>query len=73
MHNIKRLILITLTLPMWAFAQTKVDTVSFDDVNVSFGDMAPDFSASDETGTIRTLSHLKNKKNLVLIFYRGYW
>lgn len=73
MYPIKRLIILLLFLPILAFSQAKVDTVSFDQVAVSIGDMAPNFSAKDETGTTRTLSDLKDKKNLVLIFYRGYW
>jgi len=73
MYQIKRIIILTLALPILAFAQAKVDTISFDQVAVSVGDMAPNFSAEDESGTFRKLSKLKGKKNLILIFYRGYW
>jgi len=73
MYQIKRIIILTLALPILAFAQTKVDTISYDQVAVSVGDMAPNFSAEDESGTIRKLSELRREKNLILIFYRGYW
>lgn len=73
MYQIKRIIILTLALPILAFAQTKVDTISYDQVVVSVGDMAPNFSAEDESGTIRKLSELRGEKNLILIFYRGYW
>ena len=73
MYQIKRIIILTLALPILAFAQTKVDTISYDQVAVSVGDMAPNFSAEDESGTIHKLSELRGEKNLILIFYRGYW
>jgi len=73
MYQIKRIIILTLALPILAFAQTKVDTISYDQVAVSVGDMAPNFSTEDESGTIRKLSELRGEKNLILIFYRGYW
>lgn len=73
MYQIKRIIILTLALPILAFAQTKVDSISYDQVAVSVGDMAPNFSAEDESGTIRKLSELRGEKNLILIFYRGYW
>jgi len=73
MYQIKRIIILTLALPILAFAQTKVDTISYDQVAVSVGDMAPNFSAEDESGTISKLSELRGEKNLILIFYRGYW
>ena len=73
MYQIKRIIILTLALPILAFAQTKVDTISYDQVAVSVGDMAPNFSAEDQSRTIRKLSELRGEKNLILIFYRGYW
>ena len=73
MYLIKRIIILTLALPILAFAQAKVDTISYDQVAVSVGDMAPNFSAEDESGMIRKLSELRGEKNLILIFYRGYW
>ena len=64
-------------LPILLLGQ--VDTVSFEQIN-SFeqikiipGSTVPDFSALDETEEIRQLSELKGEKNLVLIFFRGYW
>ncbi|MEA1881078.1 MAG: hypothetical protein U9N31_01565 [Candidatus Marinimicrobia bacterium] len=60
-----------LVLPIFIFGQA--DTVSYDRVIIIPGSTVPNFSASDEIGTTHQLSDLKGKKNLVLIFYRGYW
>ena len=73
MHIVKSAIFLILTFPVLSFSQAKIDTVSFDEITVSLGDEAPDFSAEDEKGKYRKLSDLKGKKNLVLIFFRGYW
>lgn len=73
MYLAKRIIFLILFLPIFAFSQAKMDTVSYDQVTVSFGDIVPDFSAMDETGKTHTLSDLRGNKNLVLIFYRGFW
>jgi|GEM_PF-543972 len=64
---------IPILFPILIFSQTKVDTVSFDKVKIIPGSTVPDFSAQDETGKTHNLSKLEGKKNLVLIFYRGYW
>ena len=37
------------------------------------GQPAPDFSLEDVNGKTITLSELRDKKNVVLVFYRGYW
>jgi peroxiredoxin len=37
------------------------------------GDVVSDFSAQDENFKIKKLSDLRGKKNLILIFFRGYW
>ncbi|MBT3479001.1 MAG: hypothetical protein HOA15_01870 [Candidatus Marinimicrobia bacterium] len=58
-------------LPISLFAQA--DTVSYDQIKIIPGSTVPDFSALDDTEEIRQLSKLKGKKNLVLIFFRGYW
>ena len=58
-------------LPILLLGQ--VDTVSFEKINIIPGSTVPDFSALDETEEIRQLSELKGKKNLILIFFRGYW
>lgn len=52
---------------------SQVDTVSFEQIKIIPGSTVPDFSALDETEEIRQLSELKGKKNLILIFFRGYW
>ncbi len=40
---------------------------------VKVDDMAPDFTLENMDGKIITLSDFRGKKNVVLIFYRGYW
>lgn len=58
-------------LPILLLGQ--VDTVSFEQIKIIPGSTVPDFSALDETEEIRQLSKLKGEKNLILIFFRGYW
>ena len=40
---------------------------------VAVGAMAPDFTLAKFGGGTTTLSALRGKKNVVLVFYRGYW
>lgn len=40
---------------------------------VAVGSMAPDFLLEDEKGASVTLSQFREKKNVVLVFYRGHW
>lgn len=40
---------------------------------VNVGGSAPDFSLEDETGKVVALSQFRDKKNVVLVFYRGHW
>ena len=40
---------------------------------VALGAMAPDFTLAKFGGGTTTLSSLRGKKNVVLVFYRGYW
>ncbi len=40
---------------------------------VAVGTAAPDFSLAKFGGGTTTLSSLRGKKNVVLVFYRGYW
>ena len=40
---------------------------------VAVGAMAPDFTLSRFGGGTTTLSSMRGKKNVVLVFYRGYW
>lgn len=37
------------------------------------GTVAPDFNLESVEGTRVKLSNYKNQKNVILIFYRGYW
>lgn len=40
---------------------------------VKVGQAAPDFSLEAADGKPITLSDFRGKKNVVLVFYRGYW
>jgi len=40
---------------------------------VKVGDSAPDFTLENMDGRRITLSDFRNKKNVVLVFYRGHW
>ena len=64
-------ILFIIFLPILLLGQ--VDTVSFEQIKIIPGSTVPDFSALDETEEIHQLSELKGKKNLIMIFFRGYW
>jgi peroxiredoxin len=37
------------------------------------GEIAPDFSLPDSTGTLRQLSELTRNSLCVVLFYRGHW
>jgi cytochrome oxidase Cu insertion factor (SCO1/SenC/PrrC family) len=40
---------------------------------VKIGDKAPDFTLENMDGKKITLTSYRGKKNVVLVFYRGYW
>jgi len=40
---------------------------------VNVGTEAPDFTLMSSDGQAITLSNYRSKKNVVLVFYRGYW
>lgn len=40
---------------------------------VQAGDVAPDFSLRSLAGPAVTLSDFRGDKNVILVFYRGYW
>ena len=40
---------------------------------IKVGQPAPDFTLEDMDGESITLSDLRGKKTVVLVFYRGYW
>lgn len=49
------------------------DLAPTDIERVAVGAMAPDFTLAKFGGGTVTLSSLRGKKNVVLVFYRGYW
>ena len=50
-----------------------LDLPGVDTGRVAVGDVAPDFSLMTYAGTVTTLSDYRGEKNVVLVFYRGYW
>jgi cytochrome oxidase Cu insertion factor (SCO1/SenC/PrrC family) len=40
---------------------------------VAVGKAAPDFTLESKDGATVTLSSFRGRKNVVLVFYRGYW
>ena len=40
---------------------------------IKVGQPAPDFSLEDASGKTIALSEFRDKKTVVLVFYRGYW
>ena len=46
---------------------------AYDIGRIKVGDEAPDFSLEDVSNKTITLSSFRGKKNVVLVFYRGYW
>ena len=50
-----------------------LDLPGVDSGRVAVGDVAPDFSLLSYEGTVTTLSDFRRDKNVVLVFYRGYW
>jgi cytochrome oxidase Cu insertion factor (SCO1/SenC/PrrC family) len=40
---------------------------------VKVGAPAPDFTLTDQDGRAVTLTDYRNRKTVVLVFYRGYW
>lgn len=40
---------------------------------ISVGEVAPDFTLEDQDGHRVTLSDVRGKSPVVLVFYRGYW
>lgn len=54
-------------------AMVAPDTVSYNKVNIYLKSQVPNFIAQDENKKKHQLIDLKNKKNLILVFFRGYW
>ena len=40
---------------------------------VQAGDAAPDFSLASLAGPVVTLSDFRGQRNVILVFYRGWW
>jgi len=40
---------------------------------IKVGQPAPDFTLQDTDGKAITLSDFRDKKTVILVFYRGYW
>ncbi len=66
-------------MSLTASAQTKLGTkddaklTASDLTRIKVGEAAPDFTLEDQDGKPVSLSDYKDKKTVVLVFYRGYW
>lgn len=62
-----------------AAAQTRLGPVddftgpAADLTRLKIGEKAPDFTLEDQDGKPVTLSSYRNRRAVVLVFYRGYW
>ncbi len=67
-------VLITSTTALAQLGPKDGADLSPTDLNrIKVGQPAPDFSLEDVNGKTINLSELRDKKNVVLVFYRGYW
>ncbi len=49
------------------------DLAAADTGRVAVGDVAPDFALASYDDGVVTLSEYRGKKEVILVFYRGYW
>ena len=78
--RVSRIVALTFAVFMWtaaAWAQLGPkdgpDLAPTDLNRIKVGQPAPDFSLEDVSGKTITLSEFRDKKTVVLVFYRGYW
>jgi len=72
---------VVLTMALLTFSQghaqlgpkDPTDLNTTDLKRVKVGDSAPDFTLEDMDGRPITLSDFRDKKKVVLVFYRGHW
>jgi peroxiredoxin len=50
-----------------------LDLPPVDTGRVKTGDVAPDFALRSLAGPVVALTDYRGKKNIILVFYRGYW
>ena len=50
-----------------------LDMPPSDPARVQLGAVAPDFTLESKDGESVSLSSFRGKKNVVMVFYRGYW
>ncbi len=74
-------LVVVLTIGTWFVVMSEprlgprdgLDLPGVDTGRVAVGDVAPDFSLMSYAGTVTTLSDFRGEKNVILVFYRGYW
>lgn len=71
--NEKRASVSSLTDPLPTPTPHKTDPRRTEPERYGAGSVPPDFALEDRTGRIYRLSDYKGKKNVVLVFYRGYF
>ncbi len=64
-------IMVLLSVAMAAGLQSP--TASLRNSPIAVGDTAPDFTLEDQNKNKVTLSEVRGKSPVVLVFYRGYW
>ena len=62
-----------LLLSVMVTVNSQSPTASVRSAPIGIGDVAPDFTLSDQNGQRITLSKARGKSPVVLVFYRGYW
>lgn len=63
----------SLTAPLPTATPPKVDPRRTEPERFGAGSTPPDFTLEDKGGRAYTLSDFRGKKNVVLVFYRGYF
>ncbi len=60
-------------LSVYMAANLQSPTAAVRSTQIGVGDMAPDFTLEDQNKNRVTLSEVRGKSPVVLVFYRGYW
>ena len=67
------LLQLTLLISITLCANSNSPTYGQRNGPISVGEVAPDFTLEDQDGHRVTLSAVRGKSPVVLVFYRGYW
>ena len=67
------LFLAIVLLSVTAIVSSQSPTANVRSTPIGIGDVAPDFTLADQNGNKITLRDARDKRPVVLVFYRGYW